>query len=289
MSTGNQATLLGLWSAKGGKGGEERAESAGCKRRRGQSPPPPRGAAPPLRLGHCSTPRWHNVSLPDGPMLLLRGCVGGQKASERKATRKELASLPHWEENLAFTMFGKECRMRRSICQFSSGGKLKYSYSGVVRDAPEFPPVLGDIKRQVEDLICNHILRIVDEGKKPKNMVHAAKEGKAGNDLFNYCLLNWYRSGEEYMSYHSDDEDALNPDAPIASVSLGVTRSFDIRPKNKDACGKRSRVSRIALGDGDLLLMLPPMQNHYEHAIPVEKKATGERINLTFRRVATKK
>mmetsp|Transcript_14477 Transcript_14477/g.21339 ORF Transcript_14477/g.21339 Transcript_14477/m.21339 type:complete len:92 (-) Transcript_14477:520-795(-) len=90
------------------------------------------------------------------------------------------------------------------------------------------------------------------------------------------------------MGYHSDNESSLDPHAPIASVSLGVSRNFDIRPKKKaNGSEKRSRVKRICLGDGDLLLMIHPMQSHYEHAIPVEKRITGERINLTFRRLLT--
>ena len=101
------------------------------------------------------------------------------------------------------------------------------------------------------------------------------------------------------MSYHSDDESSLCPYSPIASVSFGVTRSFDIRHKKKlltkdnSSSGsssnkndkKRSRIARIPLGDGDVLLMFPPMQEHYEHSIPVEKRVIGERINLTFRRL----
>lgn len=96
------------------------------------------------------------------------------------------------------------------------------------------------------------------------------------------------------MSYHSDDESSLCPYSPIASVSLGVTRSFDIRHKKlltNDSSSnkndkKRSRIARILLGDGDVLLMFPPMQEHYEHSIPVEKRVIGERINLTFRRLS---
>jgi alkylated DNA repair dioxygenase AlkB len=87
------------------------------------------------------------------------------------------------------------------------------------------------------------------------------------------------------MGYHADDEATLDHTAPIASVSFGVTRSFDIRPRKKMSDGKKSRLARISLGDGDLLVMLSPMQEHYEHAIPVEKRVSGERINLTFRRI----
>ena len=106
---------------------------------------------------------------------------------------------------------------------------------------------------------------------------------KNRREIFNYCLLNHYRNGEEYMSYHTDDESTLHPQYPIASVSLGSTRNFDIRSRTKDASGKKGRLDRIPLGDGDLLLMFPPMQKYYEHGIPVEKRVMEDRINLTFR------
>jgi len=106
-------------------------------------------------------------------------------------------------------------------------------------------------------------------------------------DIFNYVLLNHYRTGNEHMGYHSDDEGSLDRVCPIVSISFGATRSFDIRPKKKKQGDKQSRIARIPLRDGDMLVMFPPMQQHYEHAIPVEKKVLGDRINLTFRRVHT--
>ena len=46
----------------------------------------------------------------------------------------------------------------------------------------------------------------------------------AGKEIYNYCLLNHYRSGEDRMGYHADDEASLDPRVPIASVSLGTAR-----------------------------------------------------------------
>ena len=162
-------------------------------------------------------------------------------------------------------------------------------------DAPAFPEVIRNVKQQVEELIRDYIL-----GSSPStlpisrdfiDLLNSTKHGTGdGKEIFNYCLCNHYRNGEEYMGFHADDEGSLDPHTPIASVSFGVTRNFDIRArkkkKNGDA-GGRPRLARIALGDGDLLLMFPPMQDHYEHSIPVEKRAAGERINLTFRRITT--
>ncbi len=152
-------------------------------------------------------------------------------------------------------------------------------------DAPEFPEVLHDIKCKVEKMIRDYILDISKDETSSQKHRPVPPEFIAGEEIFNYCLCNHYRTGEDSMGYHADDEAALDHTAPIASLSFGVTRSFDIRPKRKTSDGKKSRLARISLGDGDLLVMLFPMQHNYEHAIPIEKRVSGERINLTFRRI----
>lgn len=73
--------------------------------------------APSLCLLHSNSitsPRWEDISLPNGPMLLLKGGgIGGRKSHERLLTRKTISSLPDWNENVTFKMFGKVCQMRR--------------------------------------------------------------------------------------------------------------------------------------------------------------------------------
>jgi alkylated DNA repair dioxygenase AlkB len=41
---------------------------------------------------------------------------------------------------------------------------------------------------------------------------------------FNSLLLNRYRTGADRMGWHADDEPELDAGAPIASLSLGVSR-----------------------------------------------------------------
>jgi len=244
-------------------------------------------------------PHWENVSLPNGPMLLLHKHIGGNTSSERRDTKESLVKMTHWNDNVTFQIFGKECKMRRRICQFSTDGKIEYSYSGLKNVvAPSFPDVLYELKCEVESLIIDYVLEITKDGSEvntknlsiPHELIELAKsiknrKGDEKEEIYNYCLLNHYRNGEEYMGYHADDEASMQQSIPIASVSLGITRSFDIRPRKKDCDGKRKRVARLPLNDGDLLLMFEPMQQHYEHGIPVEKKVVGDRINLTFRRI----
>ena len=39
----------------------------------------------------------------------------------------------------------------------------------------------------------------------------------------------------------------------------------------------------IELSDGDLLVMDPPTQRHWQHELPARRRVLAERINLTFR------
>lgn len=48
---------------------------------------------------------------------------------------------------------------------------------------------------------------------------------------FNSVLINLYRNDKDSVSWHSDDEMTLGICPTIASVSLGETRKFEIRPK----------------------------------------------------------
>lgn len=46
---------------------------------------------------------------------------------------------------------------------------------------------------------------------------------------FNSMLANLYRDGKDSVDWHSDNESALGRNPVIASVSLGETRSFELR------------------------------------------------------------
>ncbi|KAL2444591.1 hypothetical protein ABEF95_017089 [Exophiala dermatitidis] len=121
----------------------------------------------------------------------------------------------------------------------------------------------------------------------------------ATNTSYNFCLVNYYASGSDSISYHSDDEYFLGRDPAIASFTLGARRDFLMRHKkkkqvdddgNKDRPG-RSDVSepkdlKLALGSGDMVLMRGPTQANWMHSIPKRKggEADRGRINITFRR-----
>ncbi|RZK36462.1 MAG: alpha-ketoglutarate-dependent dioxygenase AlkB, partial [Pedobacter sp.] len=59
-------------------------------------------------------------------------------------------------------------------------------------------------------------------------MIKAIVEPLAGVK-FNSVLLNYYRDGNDSVTWHSDNEKALGTHPTIASVTFGQVRSFDIR------------------------------------------------------------
>lgn len=94
---------------------------------------------------------------------------------------------------------------------------------------------------------------------------------------FNSVLLNRYRSGADSMGWHADREPELGPQPVIASVSLGATRTFDLRHN------KTGVVQSFSLKGGSLLVMRGKTQAEWRHRVPKEPRVVGERINLTFR------
>ena len=115
---------------------------------------------------------------------------------------------------------------------------------------------------------------------------------------FNSVLVNLYRNGQDSVSWHADDEPEFGPNPTIASVSLGQSRKFSLKPKtvqisqtSKEGEGgalipaaKRS-ARHLELNSGDLLIMRGTTQANWVHAIPKQSRVSSARINLTFRRV----
>ena len=96
---------------------------------------------------------------------------------------------------------------------------------------------------------------------------------------FNSVLLTYYRTGDDHVSWHADDEKELGDAPVIASLSLGGSRVFHYRHKENELAG------HLELHDGELLVMQPDFQRYWQHCIPPQAYFDLPRLNLTFRRV----
>lgn len=106
------------------------------------------------------------------------------------------------------------------------------------------------------------------------------KVEQACNWKFNSALLNLYRSGNDYMGWHRDNEKSLGREPVIASISLGATRKFQLRNYST----KKDLVS-VELSHGDLMVLSGASQENWEHRLPKSPGQTNRRINITFRNI----
>ena len=97
----------------------------------------------------------------------------------------------------------------------------------------------------------------------------------------NSCLINCYRDGRDGIGYHADKE-VKSPLYMVVSLSLGQSRDFYFKPKDKNG-----RTLKTVLRNGDLCMMYGSTQELYKHTIP---KRTGRnnvgmkiRLSITFR------
>jgi alkylated DNA repair dioxygenase AlkB len=116
---------------------------------------------------------------------------------------EELRDTAPWEQKPG--VFGH--LQPRLTASFGDEG-ITYRYSGTVNRANPWTPTLLAIKRQIE--------AVIPRFEQPT--------------IFNYCLLNRYRDGQDSVGMHADDEPGMGN--VIGSLSLGATRMFKIR-RNK--------------------------------------------------------
>jgi len=176
---------------------------------------------------------------------------------------------------------GKVWAERRLTCLFSDSPGTTYHYSGKEMVGQEWDRVVWGIR---EDLY---------------RMCRREYPGWKDSWKFDTCLCNYYRPREEVevegekwkpdvIGLHADSEQDLIMDRPIASVSFGVVRRFDLVP-NPETKGKYTMapvqhdVVQTYLASGSVFVMGRGCQRYYKHQVPAEKKVEGGRINLTFR------
>ena len=155
-----------------------------------------------------------------------------------------------WEVH-RIRMFGREIDSPRLSCWIGDPGVV-YTYSRTRFEPHPWVPALRPIRTRLRDTL--------------------------GID-FNSVLANRYRDGRDAMGWHSDDEPELGPRPLIASLSLGATRRFVLKPRGE---GRRLALD---LPHGSLLVMAGATQASYRHALPATARPVSERVNLTFRRI----
>jgi alkylated DNA repair dioxygenase AlkB len=193
-----------------------------------------------------STSTAQALDLPDGDVVFYPSFF---PQTEADRLLQELLTTTAWcQERLK--LYGKWIDVPRLTAWYGEEG-TGYTYSGIVNEPQPWTPALLEVKRSVE----------VPAGV-----------------TFNSVLLNRYRSGQDSVAWHSDDEKEFGKNPVIASVSFGGTRTFQFRHKER----KDVRAS-VELAHGSLLIMRGATQHNWVHQIPKTAKDVPERVNLTYR------
>ena len=107
----------------------------------------------------------------------------------------QLVKTVVYDKKSTVTIFGKTMAIPRKQTAFGDPGTT-YSFSGTTVKAKAWNPTILKIKSDVE---------------------------RQCERKFNFCLVNYYADGDNYIGYHKDDEQDLGPAPSIASVSFGQT------------------------------------------------------------------
>jgi len=151
-------------------------------------------------------------------------------------------------------IYGKRLPLPRLTSWYGDPGAA-YSYSGIKSEPNGWNEGLNFLRRKIEAAVGHR---------------------------FNCVLLNWYRDGQDSLSWHADDEPELGINPTIASANFGETRDFAIRRRDDPT----TRIT-IPLMHGTLLVMGGELQSHWQHSVPKRAKTKKSRFNLTFRYIET--
>jgi alkylated DNA repair dioxygenase AlkB len=168
-----------------------------------------------------------------------------------------LEALPELEHHpLIRPMFGKECRQRRDVRFFSTtnaDGSLcvpGYHYSGQTAEAMALKLSMYPMLAYVNDYYGAN---------------------------FNGILVNYYANGTDYISAHADDEEALDANAGVVTISHGAIRNMTFRQINT------GKTRKYNLQPAQMMCMRGRTQAEFTHGIPKQMKVKDVRMSFTFR------
>lgn len=188
------------------------------------------------------------IELTDGDILWVRHFLPPEEADRLMDTLRQ--QIP-WRQD-SIRIAGKDTPIPRLQAWFGDAD-MTYTYSGLTLHPIPWLPALVTLKHRIETYSDTH---------------------------FNSLLANLYRNEHDSVGWHADDEPELGENPVIASLSLGETRDFVLKHRDHP-----EQKLRLALQNGDLLIMKGALQHHWLHQIPKARTPCQARINLTFRRI----
>ena len=135
-------------------------------------------------------------------------------------------------------------------------GDNDYSYSKTTHKACDPPQIIADVISKI-------------------NLKYPSKQ-------VNSCLVTRYLDGNQSCPLHSDDEDEIDPNSNIYTISIGCQRKMFF----VDKANPNEASEIIELPEGSMLVFSRVSQDVWKHSIPPQFDAHSTRHSLTFRYVA---
>lgn len=180
--------------------------------------------------------------------------------SEADALLNELLGTINWRTVMATTRFATY-QLPRLQCWMSDPG----TKAQLFQKEPALPwsESVASLKTRIESWI---------------------QETTGQKVAFDYVLMNLYRDQKDKIGFHRDDEAEEEGKNVIASISLGATRRFQMKPFGQSRAKDKDHLQEYQLTHGSLIVMRGDTQIGWTHGVPAEQKPLGPRINLTFRK-----
>ncbi len=198
-------------------------------------------------------PQFFAPKIAQRALSFLLETVDGQATHLEDNATVAWKNIPWRQDTIA--MYGKKIALPR-LSSWHGDSDKPYTYSGITLHPVAWNTALDYLREQLQLLT---------------------------QERFNSVLLNLYRSGEDHISWHTDDEPELGKNPKIASVNLGESRRFLLRRHEKN----RQRLEKVELllSHGSVLIMQGATQHYWQHSVPKQAKVKQPRINLTFRQI----
>lgn len=183
--------------------------------------------------------------LGDGAFIEMRaGWLAGDPSGEDDVLDALLATVPWREERRE--MYDRVVDVPRLV-----------SFHDLTVDDPPHP-LLVRLRRRLNDIYAGEL-----------------------GEPFTTVGLCCYRDGSDSVAWHGDTIGrSSTEDTMVAIVSLGATRTFAMRRRDRNLRGPSLRLPQA---HGDLLVMGGSCQRTWEHAVPKTSTPVGPRLSIQFR------
>ena len=188
------------------------------------------------------------LNLPDATIYYAPHFFGPE---ESDAYFQVLEQHINWQQE-RIKMFGRELPMPRLTAWYGDRG---YTYSGLYNAPQPWTPALQQLKEKVE-LASGHI--------------------------YNSVLLNLYRSGNDSMGWHADNEPELGEEPAIASLSFGGERRFSLKHRTRKdleaimqkqlSPEEHRKLADFIVENDDRQLVIPQVLKVHEELLKLKEK-----------------